>query len=355
MRLRRFSRRRLHQKTTCNLPKVPSTGRFRVVALVNYWAMPFWRGPVRCYGFRRGKDAPVIGPNSRRDGFTLIELLVVIAIIAVLIGLLLPAVQKVREAAARSQSSNNLKQIGLAMNGLITRTEGLLPPSAGTFPGTSGPMGSIFFHLLTDYEQGNLYAKYNVGPNYAANATESVKTFCAPLDASNPGTSAPIGLTSYASNAAVFGITNGGTARYPAQFNAKGTSNTVIFFERFASTGSSGNINTVHYWRLANPNPTNSPPTNYLYYLYIAGITSVPNPIWGTSFANISPGQDNTAHGFTSSSFQAGLADGSVRSVTPAVTATFTATGPPRVTASVWTWAVIVNGPVGSAAQPSGW
>jgi prepilin-type N-terminal cleavage/methylation domain-containing protein/prepilin-type processing-associated H-X9-DG protein len=208
------------------------------------------------------KEVPM---RRTHPAFTLIELLVVIAIIGILIALLLPAVQKVREAAARVQCINNLKQIGLALHGYHD-VNSTLPK--GTVNGTSpftGIRDGWPAYLLNYLEQDNVSKKYTLGIGPFGTSNSSTPTsatntllaiFLCPSDNGLRQAQLPWGYFSFGNYSPFFGIQDLGTAfattggqrsAMTVNFGARiagitdGTSNTMVFGEYLRSSGQAPN------------------------------------------------------------------------------------------------------------------
>ncbi len=165
--------------------------------------------------------------KASRKGFTLVEVLVVIAIVAILIALMLPAVQKVREAALRIQSMNNLKQIVLATHQFADTNAGCLPSTNGFNFNSKTFEHSLFVSLMPYVEQGNLYDAYK--SKYTGNSAGTnfvIKVYLSPSDPTLPTPST--GMTSYAANALVF------SPRSKLIDVTDGTANTIAYAEHYA-------------------------------------------------------------------------------------------------------------------------
>jgi prepilin-type N-terminal cleavage/methylation domain-containing protein len=256
-------------------------------------------------------------------GFSMIELLVVLAILAFLLALLVPAVQKIREAAARTQTMNDLKQMALGTLNCADVNRGRLPPAFGKYVNPKDPALPLHVWIMPYIEQDNLYRQYLQGQSPDE---EVVGVFASRSDPSR--VDPPKGVQNYAANLRVFSVKGlktqwnaplpalgkeePGQTRFPADF-VDGTSQTVIFGTRYGRCGDGGsryasapNTNTAAFF---GQNPAKvkaaSADMTATFLLHPAANQCRPTPLMG--------------HAFSVQGIEVAIADGSVRTVSARV------------------------------------
>jgi prepilin-type N-terminal cleavage/methylation domain-containing protein len=287
-----------------------------------------------------------MSPTGRR-AFTLLELLVVIAIIGTLIALLLPAVQKAREAANRTACGCNLRQSGLAIQNFHD-VNGRLPPALGKVGASA--WGTYWFHLLPFVEQDGLYDSSRAGGFFSAMNNQvyarTVKVWFCPSDPSVPpdGTVADElgthwGAMSYGGNAWLtcnfdaFGniLDGGGGGRIPASV-PDGTSNTILHMEKYAVCTNSANPIGGTAWAYCRTDD-NAP--NLWGGILVADANSMFQVL--PYLGNCDPNLASTAH---TGGIMVGLVDGSVRCL------------PSSIGPTTWWYA---STPAGGEGLPNDW
>jgi prepilin-type N-terminal cleavage/methylation domain-containing protein len=286
-----------------------------------------------------------------RRAFTLIELLVVIAIIAILIGLLLPAVQKIREAANRMKCSNNLKQMVLASHNYNDTVLQLPPLSSSTAaPSTGNYQGGMLVTLLPYIEQDNLFkvattiapAPLNTWDPLVATGVavrqSPVKTYQCPSDftLSNGFASGQVGQwagTSYSANFQVFGTFRvGGPAdasSYTVATIPDGSSNTIFFAEQYSASTQSGTgtaVNAGNLWAYPGIDNTtyglSAPTPGWAYTPTFSNTRTFGAGVW-TVMPQKKPtmvlADKRTVQSGHTATIQCGMGDGAVRGISTSI------------------------------------
>ena len=266
--------------------------------------------------------------SPKRAGFSLLGLIVVIGIIALLIAILVPVVQKVREAAARTQTNNNLKQLSLGLhscNDVFKR----LPPAFDKFGQIQTYTVSVHVHLMPYIEQDNLYKQFAQGEG-KGDAKAEVPSFLSPLDPSTTQKNQE-GIQNFAANLRVFAdkgfntkynenmkalaAVEPGTASIPRTF-VDGTSNTISFVTKYGNCGEEGGsryaaaVNTKYaafFGQNAATMKAHPSDAKATFQLYPDAKQCLTTPLMGQSFRK---------HGIS-----VGMFDGSVRLVSPDLSA----------------------------------